>query len=152
MLLSLSRQPNTHKHLTTVEQPRDKTPDQLLHNTHASVAMAARLKHWRRHGNIGGESMAFGGRDSGRNAGQPQDNRGTTLLIERGNHRTTMGQDPASASSAGEAKEGYMANHSRGSDQPPHKQLISWFSVQPERLKSTKKPTQTSYFHKLACS
>ena len=31
-----------------------------------------------------------------------------------------------------------MANHSRGSDQPPHKQLISWFLVQPERLKSAK--------------
>ena len=101
-------------------------------------------KHWRRKHGVW--------RLGHRNAGQPQDNRGTTLLIERGNHRTTMGQDPASASSAGEAKEGYMANHSRGSDQPPHRQLTSWFLVQPERLQATKKPTQQSYFHKLACS
>ena len=34
--------------------------------------------------------MAFGGWDNGRNAGQPQDNRGTTLRIKRGNHRTTQ--------------------------------------------------------------
>ena len=34
--------------------------------------------------------MAFGGWDTGRNAGQPQDNRGTTLRIARGNHRTTQ--------------------------------------------------------------
>ena len=32
--------------------------------------------------------MAFGGWDNGRNAGQPQDKRGTTLRIKRGNHRT----------------------------------------------------------------
>ena len=34
--------------------------------------------------------MAFGGWDNGRNAGQPQDKRGTTLRIKRGNHRTTQ--------------------------------------------------------------
>ena len=39
-----------------------------------------------------------------------------------------------------------MANHNRGNDQPPHKQFISWFSVQPERLKSTKKTYSNKLF------
>ena len=52
--------------------------------------------------------MAFGGWDNGRNAGQPQDNRGTTLRIARGNHRTTQperGNHRISGQPAHEAQE-----------------------------------------------
>ena len=71
--------------------------------------------------------MAFGGWDCGRNAGQPQDNRGTTLRIKRDNHRTTRGQQPASARSAGEAEkeEEGIANTA----QPPHWQLTAHLVV-----------------------
>ena len=52
--------------------------------------------------------MAFGGWETGRNAEQPQDNRGTTLRIARGNHRTTQperGNHRISGQPAHEAQE-----------------------------------------------
>ena len=48
-------------------------------------------------------------------------------------------------------KRGQRQPRKRLSDRRPHRQLTSRFLVGPERPKPTKKPTQTSYFHELAC-